>query len=234
MRSIRAAILCDGKKHYVELNEDGTARMLDHDEAMVRSFVEFGVEDTYQKAAEKSCAMWDYEFGLNLLKIGGRTSPQVRRELERARKSESRRVRAAKMVLEDAEKAVEMQGGALGSELWEVPRGFWNRFEDAMMQAERAAEELRKAKGLVRDWEQMLEYIIAAEAAALDARAAFTRARSSTIAGHFHIARQTAEEEHACLVQAGYLRLADLWLPYKEELRLFAHESAEFQVTVSK
>jgi hypothetical protein len=44
MRSARAAVPCGGIKHYVDLNEDGTARMLDHDETQVRAFVEFGAE----------------------------------------------------------------------------------------------------------------------------------------------------------------------------------------------
>jgi hypothetical protein len=44
MASITTEVTCSGETHLLELRDDGSATMLDHDETMVRSFVEFGAE----------------------------------------------------------------------------------------------------------------------------------------------------------------------------------------------
>lgn len=42
MATIVIEVPCGGERHHIEVRDDGSVRMLDHNEDMVRSFVEFG------------------------------------------------------------------------------------------------------------------------------------------------------------------------------------------------
>jgi hypothetical protein len=221
---------CDGAEHRLVINDDGSSRMLDHDERTARSFVAFGAEapeclvvldllrraeKAYQNAMGKwTHVQWTTKIGGAHLNIRDMTSDDVADRLEAARATERRRLEEAVDALRKAESDLEEVREAMGlsrEKAAAYPQALPDRLRHAIDQAVLAH---RYEEFLVHDLEEALEVAKGVEHAARMAEVSATYGRRAFIEGDFwrayreaRLARDAALEYGAPPVWTSYVNL---------------------------
>ena len=249
MASVVLELPCGGETHRIELRADGTARMLDHSEDMVRSFMAFGadapscfvilqqlqcVERNYQDATGQwTHVQWgDRPVGGNQIRTEDMRADELERLLEAAKASEADRVQEAQEEFDTATlklRLIERSMGRCPDASRDYPvRG---RLLKPERRQRKAKEVLEKHRALVEEYEQALDYVRSVEVAAQEAEKRMAEAREAFLEGDFYLANGRAR---AALAQITSAHGRSVWKLYSDMLVMLEDMTSVFDVRVSK
>jgi hypothetical protein len=195
---------CGSEKHRIELRDDGTTQMLDHDEDMVRSFLAFGAnppscfvilglirgaEAAYQEATGKwTHVQWPQLIGHTHLPMENRWAKHIEPLLEKARADEAERIEKAMERRDAAGFVLRMVERSLGLGPMEAMSytGFNRNLFAAQQKLEEANEYLEAHRAVVTDYEKALKYAQRIEQLAQETEKRMAEAREAFLNGDFY------------------------------------------------
>jgi hypothetical protein len=241
---------CGDETHRIEILEDGTAVMLDHDEDQVRAFVAFGAtvpacliiqkqindsEEVYRATAGKWTGVdWHHRIGVNQLNVLNMTSERAHDLGRKAMATERERVREAEEALNWASIKLTLAEQALGlgpMEAMTAPS--IGKLGDARDEVERAKEDLERAKAVVSDWRRAWQYILKVEQVIQDTEAKMAAARALLLQGRFATAHSKADAQLREVLRHDFDRVHE-WRFYVVNLLMLQDMVGTFDVRVVK
>jgi hypothetical protein len=241
---------CSGETHRIEILEDGTAVMLDHDEEMVRAFIAFNAavppcfvvqqqindtEKVYRATAGKWTGVdWHHRIGVNRLDVLNMTSERAHDLGRKAMATERERVRAAKKALDEAwQELLEESEAAVGftpADVLTAPSV--GKLYDLKGNVYEAEEDLKRARAVVSDWRAAWQYILKVEQVIQDTEAKMAAARALLLQGRFATAYSKADTQLRELLRHHFDRVHE-WRFYVNNLLMLQDMAGAFEVRVA-
>ena len=230
---------CSGEMHRIEIRDNGTAVMLDHNEKTLRAFLAFDsekpaclvihdlintVHDVYRLSLPVWDGVhWDHVIGINKINVKNLTSQEAHDTGVKEMANEAARIRMAKKNVDKAWRAYTQAQMAEGEEA--VPVYFLRN------EVREAEDALERERAIVSDWRRAWQYILKAERQAEVTKATMRMAQQWVIQGAFTRAWAAADEAWRAAARGGYAG-AGSWRSYVNNLFLLKDAAEVFGVRV--